>query len=192
MYRSGRNFGAGTSSKRGAKMSATMTRFSAATVLSATARTSRRRGPRRSCRRANARRPDAFAPAWKSTSEWCTRQFFTKSFLGDDAAVLAPSSVRNRRRHAVSRRRVGGVEVDAAIQDERAVNFDFHTVQHGQSKAAGRQRARRRPEKSAHVVVEDGPLRAVKRPCGPALAITVGNQISGAPSDCVARWRGGS
>jgi hypothetical protein len=41
------------------------------------------------------------------------RQFFTKSFLGDDAAVLAPSS----------RRCVDGVEVDVTIQDERAVNF---------------------------------------------------------------------
>ena len=41
------------------------------------------------------------------------RQFFTKSFLGDDAAVLAHSS----------RRCVDGVEVDVTIQDERAVNF---------------------------------------------------------------------
>ena len=29
---------------------------------------------------------------WKSTSVGCTRQFFTKSFLGDNAAVLARSS----------------------------------------------------------------------------------------------------
>ena len=44
----------------------------------------------------------------------CTRQFFTKSFLGDDAAVLArpnggiatPSSMR----------RLDGVQVDATIQ----------------------------------------------------------------------------
>ena len=40
----------------------------------------------------------------------CTRQFFTKSFLGDDAAVLA-------------RRRVDGVEDDAVVQDERTVKF---------------------------------------------------------------------
>ena len=31
----------------------------------------------------------------------CTRQFFTKSFLGDDAAVLAPSRGENRHRHAI-------------------------------------------------------------------------------------------
>ena len=40
----------------------------------------------------------------------CTRQFFTKSFLSDDAAVLA-------------RRRVDGVEDDAVVQDERTVKF---------------------------------------------------------------------
>ena len=34
----------------------------------------------------------AFTPVWKSTSVGCTRQFITKSFLGDDAAVLAGSS----------------------------------------------------------------------------------------------------
>ena len=33
-------------------------------------------------------------PVWKSTSA-SGAQFFTKSFLGDDAAVLAPSRVRN-------------------------------------------------------------------------------------------------
>ena len=49
----------------------------------------------------------------------CTRQFFTKSFLDDDAAVLAPSSGEE----PAPPRRVDGVEVDAAIQDERAVKF---------------------------------------------------------------------
>ena len=39
-------------------------------------------------------------------------QFFTNSFLGDDAVVLA---------------HVDGVEIDATIQHERAVKFDFHT-----------------------------------------------------------------
>ena len=34
----------------------------------------------------------ASRPVWKSTSVGYTRQFFTKSFLGDDAAVLASSS----------------------------------------------------------------------------------------------------
>ena len=48
----------------------------------------------------------------------CTRQF-TKSFLGDDAAVLARSSgeVRNRHRHAIEpapRRRRGGRRDDSA------------------------------------------------------------------------------
>ena len=45
----------------------------------------------------------------------CTRQFFTKSFRGDGAAVLAPSSVENR--HAieqVSRRWRGGRRGDSA------------------------------------------------------------------------------
>ena len=31
----------------------------------------------------------------------CTRQFFTKSFLGDDASVLARSSGENCHRHAI-------------------------------------------------------------------------------------------
>ena len=58
----------------------------------------------------------------------CTRQFFTKSFLGDDAAVLAPSSGEEPGSpHHRSRRRVDGVEDDAMIQHERAVKFDFHT-----------------------------------------------------------------
>ena len=51
----------------------------------------------------------------------CTRQFFTKPFLGDDAAVLARSSGEEPAspRHRSSRRRVDGVEVDA----ERAGTF---------------------------------------------------------------------
>ena len=56
-----------------------------------------------------------------------TRQFFTKSFLGDDAAVLALSSGEEPAspRHRSSRRRVDGVEDDAMIQHEheRAVKF---------------------------------------------------------------------
>jgi hypothetical protein len=39
-----------------------------------------------------ARSTFASLPVWKSTSVGCTRQFFTKSFLGDDVAALAPSS----------------------------------------------------------------------------------------------------
>ena len=47
----------------------------------------------------------------------CTRQFFTKSFLGDDAAVLARSSGEERHRHAIeqaSRRWRGGRRDDSA------------------------------------------------------------------------------
>ena len=61
---------------------------------------------------------DASRSVWKSTSASCTRQFFTKSFLGDGAAVLAPSTATPS-----SRRRIDGVEVDAKIQHERAVKF---------------------------------------------------------------------
>ena len=44
------------------------------------------------------------------------------------AAVLAPSSGEEHRiATPSSRRRVDDVEVDAAIQDERVTNFDFHT-----------------------------------------------------------------
>ena len=50
----------------------------------------------------------------------CTRQFFTKSFLGNEAADLARSSGEEP---ASSRRRVDGVEDDAAIQDERALKY---------------------------------------------------------------------
>ena len=57
---------------------------------------------------------------WQSTSA-CTRQFFTKSFLGDDAAVLASSGEEPAPSRLSSRRRVDGVEVDAMIQRERAV-----------------------------------------------------------------------
>merc|ERR1719352_2060673 len=43
----------------------------------------------------------------------CTRQFFTKSFLGDDVAVLAPSSGEELAHRATpSRHGVDGVEVD--------------------------------------------------------------------------------
>ena len=54
----------------------------------------------------------------------CTRQFFTKSCLGDDAAVPAPSGgeepSRSRYREGAP---VDGVEGDAVIQDKRAVKF---------------------------------------------------------------------
>ena len=54
----------------------------------------------------------------------CTRQFFTKSFLGDDVADLARSSGEEPASHTPSsRRRVDGVEVDAMIQHERVVKF---------------------------------------------------------------------
>ncbi|CAH0378026.1 unnamed protein product [Pelagomonas calceolata] len=52
----------------------------------------------------------------------CTRQFFTKSFLGDDAAVLARSSGEEPALPS-SRRRVDGVEDGAMIQHEQAVKF---------------------------------------------------------------------
>ena len=58
--------------------------------------------------------PIPFAePGWKSTSV---------SGAPDDAVVLAPSS---------------GVEVDATIQHERAVNFDFHTARNKAFKSSG-------------------------------------------------------
>ena len=55
----------------------------------------------------------------------CTRQFFCKSFLSDDAAVRTGSSGEERNRIATpsSRRRVDGVEDDTMIQHERAVKF---------------------------------------------------------------------
>ena len=55
----------------------------------------------------------------------CTRQFFTKSFLGDGQRGR-PGSVERRGTGIAtpsSRRRVDGVEVDATIQHERAVKF---------------------------------------------------------------------
>ena len=63
-------------------------------------------------------------PVWKSASASGARQFFTKSFLGDGAAVLARSSGEEP---ASSRHRAGGridgVEDDATMQRERAVKF---------------------------------------------------------------------
>ena len=54
----------------------------------------------------------------------CTRQFFTKSFLGDDAAVLARSSGEASSTTTLSsKRRVDGVEDDATIQHERVLKF---------------------------------------------------------------------
>ena len=54
----------------------------------------------------------------------CTRQFFTKSFLGDDVAALAPSSGEEPACATPSSRyHEDGVEVDAVIPDERAVNL---------------------------------------------------------------------
>ena len=55
-------------------------------------------------------------PVWKSTSP-SGGQLFAKSFLGDDAAVLAPSSNENRHRHTIeqaSRRWRGGRRDDSA------------------------------------------------------------------------------
>ena len=57
----------------------------------------------------------------------CTRQFFTKSFLGENVAVLARPS--GGIATPSSRRRVDGVEVDAAIQGERAVRFPHRIAQ---------------------------------------------------------------
>ena len=54
---------------------------------------------------------------WKSTSVLSGRQFFTKSFLGDGAAVLARSSGENENHHAIeqaSRRWRGGRRDDSA------------------------------------------------------------------------------
>ena len=62
----------------------------------------------------------ALVPVWKSTSVSGARQFFTTSFLGDDAADLARSSGEEP---ASSRRRVDGVEDDAKNLHERAVEF---------------------------------------------------------------------
>ena len=55
-----------------------------------------------------------------------TRQFFAKSFLGDDAAVLARSSCRNRHRHAIepaSRRWRGGRRDDSARTRRKILIF---------------------------------------------------------------------
>ena len=55
----------------------------------------------------------------------CTRQFFTKSFLGD-RRWPRPGSVERRGTGIAtpsSKRRVDGVEVDAATQHEGAVKF---------------------------------------------------------------------
>ena len=60
--------------------------------------------------------PMGSIPVWKSTSASGARQFFTKSFLGDDAAVLARSSGEERHRQAIeqaSRRRRGGRRGDS-------------------------------------------------------------------------------
>ena len=52
----------------------------------------------------------------------CTRQFFTKSFLGDDAACWLRRAVRKRHRHAIEQasRRWRG---DTTVQHERAIKF---------------------------------------------------------------------
>ena len=52
----------------------------------------------------------------------CARQFFTKSFLGDDAAVLAPSSGEEPA-PPLYRAGVASMQDDATIQHERAVKF---------------------------------------------------------------------
>ena len=51
-----------------------------------------------------------------------------KSFLGDNAAVLAPSTGEEPTSPRHRACRVDGVEVDAAIQDERAVNLSSTQV----------------------------------------------------------------
>jgi hypothetical protein len=56
----------------------------------------------------------------------CTRQFFTKSFLGDDAALLAGTSGNRPQRHAIelaSRRWRGGH--DSAVAETRRDNLIY-------------------------------------------------------------------
>ena len=54
--------------------------------------------------------PDTLISVWKSTSVFRVhRQFFTKSFLGDDAAVLAPSGGEES---APSRYRAGAASME--------------------------------------------------------------------------------
>ena len=93
-------------------------------------RPTRRTGPsgRRLTRPPGSTRPScssatSSAPVWKSNSE-SGAQFFTKSFLGDDTAVLAESSGEGttppRRRAGVRRWRGGH---DSAVKETRRDNF---------------------------------------------------------------------
>ena len=59
-------------------------------LLAGTQRPSRRRPRPRQCRRRSPRNRNN--PCGNNQCVGCTRRFFTKSFLGDDVAVLAPSS----------------------------------------------------------------------------------------------------
>ena len=61
-----------------------------------------------------------------------------KSFLGDDAAALAPSSDEEPAspRHRAGVASMACVEDDAAMQHERAEKFDFHTVRDGSRNTA--------------------------------------------------------
>ena len=69
--------------------------------------------------------PFAVPILWRINQIRSTWKVFTKSFLGDDAAVSWLSkAVRNRHRHASSECRVDGVE-STTIQHRH--DFDFHT-----------------------------------------------------------------
>ena len=57
---------------------------------------------------------------WKSTSGVHPR-FFTKSFLGDDAAVVLRRAARNRHRHAIEQARVDGVEDAMQLRTRRKI-----------------------------------------------------------------------
>ena len=62
----------------------------------------------------------AYSPVWKSTSVSGARQFFTKSFLGDDMADLARSSGEEP---ASPRHRAGVASMAWRSTRERAVQF---------------------------------------------------------------------
>ena len=74
----------------------------------------------------------------------CTRQLFTKSFLGDSVAVLLGRAVKDGMPPS-SRRRVDGVEVDAMARTRRKILISTQAGNKDMAGAAFREARTSRP-----------------------------------------------
>ena len=130
--------------------------------------------------------PGPSQPVWKSTSVSGARSFFTKSFLGDDAAVLAKSSgeestpPRQRRggRRTAPRRRPG----PSAAADDEARNHQRGVPRHTNSVGATVGTPRPRPTIVRHAAPPCSNFHQYSRNPTPARSEFTQNRIKNHPA----------